>query len=37
MADVSGLTWTVGQLAQLTGLTVRTLHHYDSSGCCALC
>jgi hypothetical protein len=28
MADVDGATWKVGQLARLTGLTVRTLHHY---------
>ncbi len=25
-------TWTVGQLAELTGVTVRTLHHYDQIG-----
>ncbi len=25
-------TWRVGELARLTGLTVRTLHHYDSAG-----
>lgn len=24
--------WTVGQLAELTGVTVRTLHHYDDIG-----
>lgn len=24
--------WTVGQLADLTGVTVRTLHHYDAIG-----
>lgn len=24
--------WTVGQLAELTGVTVRTLHHYDAIG-----
>ncbi|MGH3913491.1 MAG: MerR family transcriptional regulator, partial [Pseudonocardiaceae bacterium] len=29
---MSGATWKVGQLARLTGLTVRTLHHYDSLG-----
>jgi DNA-binding transcriptional MerR regulator len=29
MADVDGSTWKVGQLARLTGLTVRALHHYD--------
>lgn len=27
-----GQTWKVGQLAKLTGLTVRTLHHYDHLG-----
>jgi DNA-binding transcriptional MerR regulator len=32
MADVDGATWKVGQLARLTGLTVRTLHHYDELG-----
>ncbi len=32
MADVDGSTWKVGQLARLTGLTVRTLHHYDQVG-----
>jgi hypothetical protein len=32
MADVDGPTWKVGQLAPLTGLTVRTLHHYDQLG-----
>jgi len=25
-------TWTVGQLARLAGVTVRTLHHYDRIG-----
>lgn len=25
-------TWTVGELAQATGVTVRTLHHYDGLG-----
>jgi len=25
-------TWTVGELAAQTGLTVRTLHHYDEIG-----
>ena len=24
--------WTVGELARATGLTVRTLHHYDRMG-----
>jgi MerR family transcriptional regulator, thiopeptide resistance regulator len=27
--DVSKRRWKVGELAQATGLTVRTLHHYD--------
>jgi DNA-binding transcriptional MerR regulator len=25
-------TWTVGQVADLLGVTVRTLHHYDEIG-----
>ncbi|MGB3301462.1 MerR family transcriptional regulator [Gordonia sp. (in: high G+C Gram-positive bacteria)] len=25
-------TWTVGRLAEMTGVTVRTLHHYDDIG-----
>jgi MerR family transcriptional regulator, thiopeptide resistance regulator len=25
-------TWSVGELAAQTGLTVRTLHHYDEIG-----
>src|SRR5690242_6442708 len=25
-------TWTVGELARATGVTVRTLHHYDELG-----
>lgn len=29
---VRGGPWTVGQLAELTGVTVRTLHHYDAVG-----
>ncbi|HVE96753.1 MAG TPA: MerR family transcriptional regulator, partial [Pseudonocardiaceae bacterium] len=32
MAGVDGQSWKVGQLARLTGLTVRTLHHYDQLG-----
>jgi DNA-binding transcriptional MerR regulator len=32
MADADGSTWKVGQLTRLTGLTVRTLHHYDELG-----
>ena len=27
-----GRTWKVGELAERTGLTVRTLHHYDAIG-----
>lgn len=30
--DQTGPTWTVGRLADLTGVTVRTLHHYDQVG-----
>jgi DNA-binding transcriptional MerR regulator len=29
---MSDATWKVGELAQRTGLTVRTLHHYDAIG-----
>ncbi|MBB4929319.1 DNA-binding transcriptional MerR regulator [Lipingzhangella halophila] len=29
---MSGGIWKVGELAQLTGLTVRTLHHYEHIG-----
>lgn len=25
-------TWKIGELAKLTGITVRTLHHYDQIG-----
>ena len=25
-------TWTVGQVADVFGVTVRTLHHYDEIG-----
>jgi DNA-binding transcriptional MerR regulator len=28
----TGRTWRVGELAERTGLTVRTLHHYDALG-----
>ena len=28
----SGRTWRVGELAEATGLTVRTLHHYEQIG-----
>jgi DNA-binding transcriptional MerR regulator len=28
-SQLTGRTWKVGELARLTGLTVRTLHHYD--------
>ncbi|MGC9665204.1 MerR family transcriptional regulator [Planosporangium sp. 12N6] len=27
-----GRRWTVGELAHATGMTVRTLHHYDELG-----
>ncbi len=27
-----GQAWRIGELAPLTGLTVRTLHHYDEVG-----
>ena len=27
-----GRTWKVGALAEATGLTIRTLHHYDEIG-----
>ena len=30
--DASGRYWKVGELARRTGLTVRTLHHYDAVG-----
>lgn len=30
--DIHDRTWKVGELAQDTGLTVRTLHHYDRIG-----
>lgn len=30
--DRTRSTWTVGRLADLTGVTVRTLHHYDQIG-----
>jgi DNA-binding transcriptional MerR regulator len=26
------MSWTVGELARLAGVTVRTLHHYDRIG-----
>jgi DNA-binding transcriptional MerR regulator/uncharacterized glyoxalase superfamily protein PhnB len=31
-AERSGQTWKVGALAKATGLTIRTLHHYDEVG-----
>lgn len=31
-ATTAGQVWKVGQLAALTGLTVRSLHHYDHIG-----
>ena len=30
--EPSDPTWTVGELAERTGLTVRTIHHYDELG-----
>src|SRR5690348_7114870 len=30
--DKTGRMWRVGELAQATGLTVRTLHYYDQIG-----
>ncbi|MFC9687185.1 MerR family transcriptional regulator [Kribbella sp. NPDC056951] len=30
--DTDDRTWRVGELAQATGLSVRTLHHYDEIG-----
>jgi DNA-binding transcriptional MerR regulator len=30
--DAPAATWSVGELAAATGLTVRTLHHYDEIG-----
>jgi DNA-binding transcriptional MerR regulator len=30
--DGGGPTWKIGELSRLTGLTVRTLHHYDHIG-----
>jgi DNA-binding transcriptional MerR regulator len=32
MADNEHTTWKIGELARATGLTVRTLHHYDEIG-----
>ena len=32
MSDDGQRTWTVGQVARLAGVTVRTLHHYDQIG-----
>ena len=32
MVTTEGRTWKVGELAEATGLTVRTLHHYDEVG-----
>ena len=32
MAEPGGQTWKIGELSRLTGLTVRTLHHYDHVG-----
>lgn len=30
--EVSGLSWTVSEVARLSGVTVRALHHYDEIG-----
>jgi DNA-binding transcriptional MerR regulator len=30
--ETQGYTWKIGELAEATGLTVRTLHHYDDIG-----
>jgi DNA-binding transcriptional MerR regulator len=30
--DVATTTWQVGEVARATGVTVRTLHHYDEQG-----
>lgn len=30
--EATGRRWQVGELAELTGLTIRTLHHYDEIG-----
>ena len=30
--ETRGYTWKIGELAEATGLTVRTLHHYDEIG-----
>ena len=32
MNEGAGEVWKVGELARSTGLTVRTLHHYDQVG-----
>lgn len=32
MSEPAGKVWKIGQLALVTGLTVRTLHHYDHVG-----
>jgi DNA-binding transcriptional MerR regulator len=32
VADVSAETYTVGAVARLAGVSVRTLHHYDQIG-----
>ena len=32
MSEDGQRTWTVGQVARLAGVTVRTLHHYDQIG-----
>ena len=30
--DATGRLWSIGELAQASGVTVRTLHHYDAIG-----
>lgn len=32
MSETTGQRWTVGELARRSGVTVRTLHHYDAIG-----
>ncbi|WP_336716403.1 MerR family transcriptional regulator [Arthrobacter sp. USHLN218] len=32
MTEDNGFRWSIGELAKATGLTVRTLHHYDAIG-----
>jgi hypothetical protein len=30
--NIDGRSWRVGELAKATGLSVRSLHHYDAIG-----